>query len=117
MPAKPEVGLRVLKIKYELKCIMVDNTVERRLIEEFGLIPFKKSTTGVVDYMNHFIFENRKYYISDIQPNFEDIFKMNVKITRKNPDPPLLGNEGMLQIEIRHLEKMKPIKDVTLQTL
>ena len=69
-------------------------------------MPFKMHQIVHVDYLNHFIFENNKYYISDIQPNFKNVIKMNVEITRSNSDPPLLGNESMLQIEMRHLEKM-----------
>ena len=76
-------AIRVLNIKYELKCVMLDNTVDRRVIEEFDLMPFKKNPTGIVHYLNHFIFKNKKYYISDIQPNFKNIFKMNVEMTRK----------------------------------
>ena len=79
-------------------------------------MPFKKKKDGSIDYQNSFVFENKKYYIYDIQPHYKDVFRMNVEITRTQPTT-LLGNESMLQVEITHLEKMKPINDVMLPKL
>ena len=42
---------------------------------------------------------------------------MNVEITRTNLTTPSIHNESVLQVQTRHLEKMKPIDDVMLQTL
>ena len=106
-----------LTIKYELKCTMLDLTIERKLIEEIDLMPFKKEPPDqTFDHRNSFIFENKKYYTSDIQPKFKNAFRMNVEITRTAPSTSL-GNESLLQIEIRHLEKMKPVNDEMLTTL
>ena len=80
------------------------------------MMPFKKKINGSIDYRNSFIFENKKYYISDIPPNFKNAFRMNVEITRTQPTTSL-GNESKLQVEIRHLKKMKPTNDVMLLTL
>ena len=105
-----------LTIKYKLKCTFNDETVERVLIEEVNLMPFSKDKNNIIDYRHNFIFENKKYYISDIQPNFKNVFRFTIEITRTQPSTSL-GNESMLQVEIRHLEKMKPVNDVMLTTL
>ena len=105
-----------LTIKYELKCTFYDETVERVLIEEFNLMPFCKDKVNIIDYHHNFIFENKKYFISDIQPNFKNVFRFTIEITRTQPTTSL-GNESLLQVEIRHLEKMKPLNDIMLQTL
>ena len=70
--------IRELTMRYELVCLMRDVTKEYRLIDEFDLIPFK-ITTGLVDNMNLFLLNRQKiYYISDIQPNFKNMFKMSI---------------------------------------
>ena len=95
-----DTHIPTLAIKYELKCIMKDFTVVRPIMKEFDLMPFKKNPTGKVEHLHNFVFENKKYYISEIQPDFKNIFKMNVEITTTNRSPPTFGNESMLQIEI-----------------
>ena len=79
-------------------------------------MPFKKRKDIIIDYRNSFVFENKGYYISDIQPNFKNVFRMNVEITRTAPTTSM-GNESLLQVEIRHFQNMKADNDVMLTTL
>ena len=88
-----------------------DGTIRKPLIEEFNLIPFFKDKNNIIDYRHNFIFGNKKYHISDIQPKFKETFRMNVEITRTQPTTSL-GNENMLQVEIRHFQNMKAANDV-----
>ena len=100
-----------LTIKYELKWTMNGQTIEKKLIEEFDLMPFKKEPPAQsFDYRNSFIFENKKYYISDIQPNFKNAYRMNIEITRTQPTTSM-GNKSMLRVEIRHFQNMKEVND------
>ena len=43
---------------------MKDGTIDYKLIDEFNLMPFK-ITSSTIDGMNHFLFTNKKYFISD----------------------------------------------------
>lgn len=49
---------------YKLACFMKDGTIDYKLIDEFNLMPFK-ITSSTIDGMNHFLFTNKKYFISD----------------------------------------------------
>ena len=103
-----------ITIQYKLKCTFLDGTIERPVIEEIDMAQYKINKSGSVDYRNNFIFKDKKYYISDIQPNFKNVFRMNVEIIRTAPTTSK-GNESMLQVEIRHLEKMKLINNKMME--
>ena len=105
-----------ITIQYKLKCTFLDGTIERPLIEEIDLAQYKINKSGSIDNRNSFIFKDKKYFISDIQPNFKKVFRMNVEFIRTAPTTSK-GNETLLQVEIRHLEKMKPVNDAMLKTL
>ena len=113
-------NITTLTMRYELMCLMRDGTMEYKLIDEFDLMPFK-ITQRLIDHKNNFLFNRQKiYYISDIQPNFKNMFKMSIRIKRINPAPPGLknfNNEGFLEVITLHRQLMKPINDVMLQTL
>ena len=60
-----------LTMRYELMCLMLDGTTEYKLIDELDLMPYKV-TSGMIDNMNHFLFNRQKlYFISDLQPKLQ----------------------------------------------
>ena len=108
--------IRELTMRYELVCLMHDGTKEYKLINKFDLMSFK-ITTGLVDNINHFLFNRKKiYYISDIQPNFKNMFKMSIQTKRTSQNPSSINNESFLEIITLHTQLMKPVNDIMLKT-
>ena len=105
-----------LTMRYELMCFMLDGSVEFKLIEEFDIMPYK-ITPGVVDSMNHFIFTNKKYFISDLQPNFNNMFRMSIRTKNVSSSQTGLNNESILETLLIHNQMMKQVNDVILQVL
>lgn len=81
-----------LTMRYELVCFMKDGTTEYKLLDEFDIMPYK-ITSGMVDGMNHFLFnqsENlsltgknykaKRWFIAEMQPNHKNMFKMTIPI-------------------------------------
>ena len=104
-------------MRYDLVCIMQNGTTEFKKIDEFDLMPFKIGS-GVIDSTNNFLFKRKKvYYISDIQPNFKNMFKMCIWVKRVSPNPFSLNNEGIVELATLHRQLMKSDNDIMLQTL
>ena len=101
--------------KYELRCLMKDGTIETKLIEEFDLMPYKV-TSGKVDDMNHFMFGLGKlYFLSQIQPNYKNMFKATIVVTQTSARS--TGNENILEVSLYHRQNMKQLNDSLLQVL
>ena len=106
--------LRIV-IKYELRCMMKDGSVEFKDLNEFYIIPYKVADK-IVDGMNIINFnDDRIYVISDIQPNFKNMVQMSMRFKQTNVEN--LGNESFLEVAIIHRKLMKAENDITLQTL
>ena len=106
-----------LTMRYELMCFMRDGTVEYKLIDEFDLMPYKISS-GMIDGINHFLFNRKKLcFISDLQPNYKNMFKMSVRTKRTSQNPSGIDKESLLEVITLHTQMMKPVNDVMLQTL
>ena len=99
-----DTNITELSIKYELRCLMKDGTIEEKLIEEFDLMPFKVG--NIIDDMNHFHFQGKKFYfISLIQPNYKNMFKASVQITQTSNRA--TGNESHLVVSMWHRYDLK----------
>ena len=106
-----------LTMQYELVCFMLGGTIGHKLIDEFDLMSFKV-TSGMIDSMNHFVFVNKRYFISDIQPNYKNMFKMSIiRTERTSQNPSGLNNESLLEMLTLRTQMMKQVNDVMLQTL
>ena len=106
-----------LTMRYELACFMVDGTTEYKLIDEFDIMPYKISS-GMVDGMNHFFFKGeRRYFISDLQPNFKKMFKVSVRIKNVASTQAGLNNESLLEVLTFHTHNMKQVNDAMLAVL
>ena len=93
-----------LTIKYELRCLMKDGTIEEKLIDEFDLMPFKVG--NIIDDMNHFHFQGKKFFfISMIQPNYKNMFKASVQMTQTSDKA--TGNENHLVVSMWHRYNLK----------
>ena len=100
-----------LTAKYELRCLMRDDTIETKLIEEFDLMPYKIGS--VIDDMNHFMFKRDKvYFLSDIQPNFKNMFKATVQWTQTSSTA--TGNENVLVVSLFQSHDMKETNDAII---
>ena len=106
-----------LTMKYELMCFMLDNTIEYKLIDEFDMMPYK-IVPGKLDNENHFIFKGqKKFFISDLQPNYKNMFKMCVRIRNTASTVSGIANESLPETVIIHTQKMKPVNDVMIQAI
>lgn len=104
-------------MSYEQMCFMRDGTIEYKLIDEFDLMPYKISS-GMIDSMNHFLFNRQElYFLSDLQPNYKNMFKMSIRTKRVSQSPSRIDNESLLEVITLHTQLMKPVNDVMLQTL
>ena len=110
-----DTNITELVMKYELRCLMRDGTIDIKLIEEFDLMPYK-ITSGEVNNMNHFEFGNDKlYFISVIQPNYKNMFKATVQCTQTSARS--TGNENVLEVSMYHRHFLKQVNDAMIQTL
>ena len=111
-----DVNIKSLTMRYELMCFMIDGSTEYKLIDEFDMMPFK-IVPGAVDDMNHFLFKGqKKYFISDLQPNYKNMFKMGVRI-KNVASTQSLHNEGILEVLLIHRQNVKQLNDALLQVL
>ena len=110
-----------LTMRYKLVCLMKDVTTEYKLIDEFDMMPYK-ITSGVIDGMNQFLFnksdnfntsdtQGKRYYVSDLQPNYKNMFKMTIRIKNVRSSQSGLNNESLLEILTYHTQMKKPIND------
>ena len=118
---KPAVGRSYVPrrdiITNGLICFMRVGTIGYKLIDEFDLMPYKVSS-GMIDGMNHFLFNRQKlFFISDIQPNYKNMFKMSIRTKRTSQDLSRIDNESLLEVITLHTQLMKRMNDVMLQTL
>ena len=103
-----------LTMRYELTCIMIDGTTEHKLIDEFDIMPYK-IIPGILDATNNFFFKGeRKYFISDIQPKYEKMYKATISIKNVASTVSGINNESLLEVVINHTQKMKQINDVMI---
>lgn len=111
-----DVNIKSLTMRYELMCFMIDGSTEYKLIDEFDMMPFK-IVPGAVDDMNHFLFKGqKKYFISDLQPNYKNMFKMGVRI-KNVASTQSLHNEGIFEVLLIHRQNVKQLNDALLQVL
>ena len=111
-----DINIQSLTMRYELMCFMLDGSIEYKLIDEFDMMPFK-IVNKIVDSQNHFIFlGKKKFFISDIQPKFKQMYKMAIRI-KNVASTHNLNNESVLEVVVYHTQKMKIVNDAMIQAI
>ena len=103
-------------MRYEIICYMLDGTVEYKLIDEFNIKPFRMCP-GIVNDKQHFQFFGKKWFISDILPNYKNIGKLSFRIKNVASSVSGLNNESVLEVIIYNTTLMKPYNDAMIQTI
>ena len=111
------INIQSLTMRYELMCFMLDGTIEYKLIDEFDMMPFK-IVNKIVDDQNHFIFKGqKKFFLSDIQPKFKQMYKMAIRIKNVASTHSGINNESVLEVVLYHTQKMKQVNDAMIQAI
>ena len=110
-----DANITNLTMRYELVCFMKDGTTEHKLIEEFNVMPYKL-LPGLVDSANTFLYD-KKYFLSDLQPNYENMAMFNIRIKNVASTQTSLNNESVLNIIIYNKVDQKAINDAIIASI
>ena len=105
-----------LTMRYEFICYMYDGTVEYKLIDEFNIKPWRMCP-GIVNNKQHYQFSGKKWFLSDILPNYESIGKLSIRIKNTASSVSGLNNESVLEVMIYSTSFLKQVNDAMIQTI